>query len=121
MFDKTGGVFWGVPLEEDAGVLHISVRAVRQSNTDVTDEFTLRVIEENTAPEGIDKCPSTEDSTILTLIIDKAVRAIKPKQRIIAINNVAKFLGISYVSVNANLSSVIPLTCYNASCRMHLC
>lgn len=97
MFDKSGGVFWGVPTTEDVGILHISVKAVRQSAT-VTDEFNLIISDDTSAPEGTDKCPSTEDSTVLTLMLDKSVKAIKPKQRVIAINNVAKFFGMPYVS-----------------------
>jgi dystroglycan 1 len=45
-----------------------------------------------------EKCPSTEDNTVLTLLVDKGVRAIKPKQRVIAVNNIAKFFGLPYVS-----------------------
>lgn len=97
LFDKTGGVFWGVPLQDEVGTLHISVKAVRQSlSTD--DEFTLIISEYNGPSEGIDRCPATEDSTVLSLIIDKSTKAIKPKQRIIAINNIAKFFGMPYTA-----------------------
>ncbi|KAF5283842.1 hypothetical protein FQA39_LY04662 [Lamprigera yunnana] len=95
LFDKISGVFWGVPLQDDVDTIHISVKAVRQSIS-MTDEFNLVVSDDNKEPEGTDKCPSTEDSTVLTLIIDKSIKAIKPKQRIIAINNIAKFFGMPY-------------------------
>ncbi|KAF5280285.1 hypothetical protein FQR65_LT03094 [Abscondita terminalis] len=101
LFDKTGGVFWGVPLQNDVGTIHISVKAVRQSIA-MADEFTLIVSENSQTPEGFGKCPSTEDSTVLTLIIDKSIKAIKPKQRIIAINNVAKFFGMPYTAFTLN-------------------
>lgn len=54
---------------------------------------------ENSDIEGVQKCPQDEDITLLTLLIDKSLKAVKPKQRVVAINNIAKFFGLPYVSI----------------------
>lgn len=67
-------------------------------------DFDLTV--RNILPEDEDpkrSCPTTEDKTILTLLIDKEVEAIKPKYRVVAINNIAKFFGLPYVSKQIKL------------------
>lgn len=59
-------------------------------------DLTIRdVLPENEDPKRA--CPTTEDKTVLTLLFDKEVAAIKPKQRVIAIDNIAKFFGLPYV------------------------
>nr|XP_008195448.1 PREDICTED: dystroglycan [Tribolium castaneum]XP_008195449.1 PREDICTED: dystroglycan [Tribolium castaneum]XP_974516.2 PREDICTED: dystroglycan [Tribolium castaneum] len=88
LFDKIGAVFWGVPLGDDVGSLHLVIR-----NRNISEDVTINVRETSDLK---DRCPSTEDNTVLILLIDKGVRAIKPKQRVIAVNNVAKFFGLPY-------------------------
>lgn len=100
LFDKTDGIFWGVPLADDSGVLHITIKHIGQSeSTKLKYEFDVVVKEKSPEEENLPHaCPSTEDSTILSLLLDRDVEAIKPKQRVMAINNIAKFLGLPYVS-----------------------
>lgn len=97
LFDKTDGIFWGVPLEGDAAILNISVKSIGQSNS--KHDFTVTVTDQTREGDSnLRSCPADEETTILALLIDKDVKVIKPKQRIIAINNVAKFFGLPYVS-----------------------
>lgn len=95
LFDKTAAVLWGIPLTEDVGTIQVSVRATGTKSP--TEELTINVLNAEKETDA-GKCPKNEDRTVLTLLIDKNVRAIKPKQRMMAVNNVAKFFGLPYVS-----------------------
>lgn len=97
-FDKTSGTFWGVPTSDDVGVLDITLRGYLNSDT-ITSQFRLNIIEDPTLKEPKRKCQSNEDFTLLNLMVDVDIQAIKPKQKIIAINNIAKFLGLPAVSI----------------------
>lgn len=97
LFDKIGGIFWGVPLQEDIGTLNLVIRAL-SNDKNISEEISITILE---ASDLRDKCPVNEDNTVLTLLIDRGVRAIKPKQRVMAINNVAKFFGLPYVSTGS--------------------
>lgn len=96
LFDRKDGVFWGIPLAQDVGSLHLTVRGI--SETSPMEKIVINVIEPTEEVQGIEKCQKDEDNTILTLLLDKNIRAIKPKQRIIAVINFAKFFGLPYVS-----------------------
>ncbi|XP_018567551.1 dystroglycan isoform X2 [Anoplophora glabripennis] len=94
LFDRKGGVFWGIPLAEDVGTVHLGIRSIGDKSA--TEELKIDVIESNEDSSTMGKCPANEDHTVLTLVLDKNIRAIKPKQRIIAVNNIAKFFGLPY-------------------------
>lgn len=96
LFDRKGGIFWGIPLVEDVGTVHLTIRSIGDKS--VTEELKIDVVETNDDSSTMGKCPPNEDHTILTLLLDKNIRAIKPKQRVIAVNNIAKFFGLPYVS-----------------------
>lgn len=97
LFEKKNGIFWGVPLANDVGVYRVSIKPLNGKSK--PKDVTIKVIRSEEEPEGIEKCHENEDTTILTLTLDKNIRAIKPKQRVIAINNIAKFFGLPYVSI----------------------
>lgn len=98
LFDKVAGVFWGLPLAEDEGKIHAVVKTIRANDTS-SNEFTLIAVREQPDALSKRKCPEGEGNTVLSLVVDRDVHAIKPKQRIIAINNIAKFFGLPYVSI----------------------
>lgn len=95
LFDKSEGVLWGIPLLEDLGTIQVSIRAAGAQNP--SEDLTINVVETTKEIAKAQKCPTNEDLTVLTLLIDKNVRAIKPKQRMMAVNNIAKFFGLPYV------------------------
>ncbi|XP_065166984.1 dystroglycan 1 [Atheta coriaria] len=95
LFDKVAGVFWGLPLAEDEGKIHAVVKTIRANDTS-SNEFTLIAVREQPDAQSKRKCPEGEGNTVLSLVVDRDVHAIKPKQRIIAINNIAKFFGLPY-------------------------
>lgn len=97
LFDKKDGVFWGIPFSQDLGSLHITVMG--QSDTSPYEKLVINIVEPTEEVQGIEKCEKDEDNTVLTLLLDKNIRAIKPKQRVIAIINFAKFFGLPYVSI----------------------
>ncbi|CAH1112390.1 unnamed protein product [Psylliodes chrysocephalus] len=94
LFDKKGGIFWGVPLSQDVGVLKLSIKPIGGKSNQ--EDITIKIIEPTEEASGAEKCQQNEDNTVLTLLLDKNIKAIKPKQRIIAINNIAKFFGLPY-------------------------
>lgn len=98
LFDKKDGIFWGVPLSHDVGTLHLIVRGL--SDVAPSEKLVIDIVEPTEEVQGIEKCQKDEDNTILTLLLDKNIRAIKPKQRVIAFINFAKFFGLPYVSIN---------------------
>ncbi|CAG9766176.1 unnamed protein product [Ceutorhynchus assimilis] len=95
-FNKKTGIFWGIPLPGDEGTLHINIAPMDKNQA--TENLEVRVISEENEDSVTtkNKCGSNEDETILTLLLDKNLRAIKPKQRVIAMNNIAKFFRIRY-------------------------
>lgn len=97
LFDKKDGVFWGIPLSQNVGSIHLTVRGVSESSP--AEKIVINIVEPTEEVQGIEKCQKDEDNTILTLLIDKNIRAVKPKQRVIAIINFAKFFGLPYVSI----------------------
>lgn len=97
LFDKKDGVFWGIPLSTDIGTIHLTVRGISDNNP--TEKIVINVEESTEGVQGIEKCQKDEDNTVLTLLIDKNIRAIKPKQRVLAVINFAKFFGLPYVSL----------------------
>nr|XP_023019898.1 dystroglycan-like [Leptinotarsa decemlineata]XP_023019899.1 dystroglycan-like [Leptinotarsa decemlineata] len=94
LFDKKQGVFWGVPLVQDVGEVQLTVKATGDKKS--SEEIKINVVEPSEEAPGVGKCQANEDNTILTLLLDKSIRSIKPKQRVIAINNIAKFFGLPY-------------------------
>lgn len=96
LFDKVAGEFWGIPLTEDVGTLRISLRISGRKSP--LEELAINVISKSNRdlPKLMEKCNAKEDLTVLVLLISKNIHAIKPKQRIIAVNNLAKFFGIPY-------------------------
>ncbi|KAG5886508.1 hypothetical protein JTB14_014691 [Gonioctena quinquepunctata] len=94
LFDKKGGVFWGVPLAQDVGELQLTVKAIGDKSS--SEDIRIQVEEPIEEAAGVEKCQANEDNTVLTLLLDKNIRAIKPKQRVIAVNNIAKFFGLPY-------------------------
>lgn len=83
----------------DIGTLHITIQPVGTKSAIVHD-FDLIVRE--ILPEDDDpkrSCLATEEKTMLILLVDKELTAIKPKHRIVTIDNIAKFFGLPYVSI----------------------
>lgn len=97
LFDKIGGSFWGLPTLEDLGESSITVKAFSK-NGSCTKDFKLNVIDAPLVVPRPDKCLPNEEHTVLNLLIGKDIKSIKPKQRIVSLNNIAKFLGLPYVS-----------------------
>ncbi|XP_025830244.1 uncharacterized protein LOC108735390 isoform X2 [Agrilus planipennis] len=96
MFEKSSGVFWGIPLQNDVETLYISVHGVQPKETKPI-QFKITVKESQGIPSShLKKCSEDETITLLTLVIDKSLSSIKPKQRVMAINNIAKFFGLPY-------------------------
>lgn len=95
LFDKTEAVFWGVPFKGDGGTYRLTVHSSGDTKGE-TRKFDLTVIEteESTAEE----CAAGEERTTLALLLDVRITEIKPKQRVVAVNNIAKFFGLPYVS-----------------------
>ncbi|KAL1502279.1 hypothetical protein ABEB36_007445 [Hypothenemus hampei] len=93
IFNKKTGTFWGIPLPGDEGTLRI-IATPLGSNKSEREELVIDVLKDSdtTTP----RCKSNEDNTFLALLIDRNIRAIKPKQRVIAISNIAKFFRLPY-------------------------
>ncbi|CAH0551317.1 unnamed protein product [Brassicogethes aeneus] len=95
LFDKKSATFWGVPLQEDHGPFQVMVKSLPKEQSS-TYQLTIDVIENNIQEESTKRCAQSEDITILTLLLDKNARIIKPKQRVVAIDNIARFFGLPF-------------------------
>ncbi|XP_067001643.1 dystroglycan 1 [Anabrus simplex] len=107
-FDKTTGIFEGVPGAKDVGEHYITIRALGQHPQDsAKDVFSIEV-HENVGTEtslltaaspivkqiSKAKCDAGEDPTILTILMDVKYEHMKPKQRVLAIKNLSGFLAL---------------------------
>ncbi|CAG9821358.1 unnamed protein product [Phaedon cochleariae] len=92
LFDRTDGIFWGAPLLRDSGNLRLSIKPAGATG----EPYDVKITVAEELPDTAEKCPENEDVTVLTLLFDKQAEAIKPKQRVMAIHNVAKFFGLPY-------------------------
>jgi len=101
LFDKISGTFWGVPLIEDIETLQLTVRAFGNEHNK-SDELSIIILE---SPENLQQCPSDEDNTILTLLIDKGVRAIKPKKTCNSHQQYSQILRIAFQCLHIKISS----------------
>ncbi|CAH1976201.1 unnamed protein product [Acanthoscelides obtectus] len=97
LFDKKSGIFWGVPLHQDVGTLPLTVRTIYKDLMEPREEqLKIKVTEKEGKYMDGEKCEEGEDHTMLTLLLDRNLRTIKPKQRVVAVNNIAKFFGLPY-------------------------
>lgn len=89
-----------------------------KKNATTLSRFKLTVKEETEevlrrnyvrSSHGTNRCENGENLTQLNLVIDKEINAIKPKQRVISINNLAKFFGMPYVSTQDGLFTLITI------------
>ncbi|XP_030766797.1 dystroglycan [Sitophilus oryzae] len=94
VFSKKSGVFWGVPLQGDEGIVQMLIAKVGEPKT--VENITIHVINSG-ANTG--KCKANEDETVLTLLVDKNLRTVKPKQRVATLNNIAQYLRIPYTAL----------------------
>lgn len=97
VFDEKKNVLEGVPTPDDVGDNYILVKAFDGEGTTVRDVFSLQVLsgamlERNSNDKR--KCKAGENVAMLSLVIDKALVDISPTERIMAIKNLAGFLGI---------------------------
>lgn len=97
LFDKTDVVFWGVPLDGDIGSIDLTIRSLN-SEKRLLRNIVIDVEPSSISPSLTKKCSSSEDITLLSILVDKWIESIKPKQRVVAINDISKFFGIPYVS-----------------------
>ncbi|PSN48490.1 hypothetical protein C0J52_14055 [Blattella germanica] len=108
LFDKTTGLFEGVPSSHDLGEHYVTVRALGQLSQDwAKDVFSIEVVE-STKKEPLKKavplkdqhhkvkCNVGEDATVLTIVMDVKFDHLKPKQRVAAIKNLSGFLSLHY-------------------------
>ncbi|XP_066249637.1 uncharacterized protein Dg [Euwallacea similis] len=91
IFNKKTGTFWGIPLPGDEETLHITV-----ASKDALEQSIIIQVVSNDSSATTRKCNSNEDDTVLTLLLGKNLKAVKPKQRAIAVNNVAKYFRLPY-------------------------
>ncbi|XP_060527781.1 dystroglycan 1 [Cylas formicarius] len=88
-FDAKSGVFFGIPLTKDIKTLRLAIKQLPQKL--LCQELVISIVKNE---RQLDTCSSNEDVTSLTILLDKDLNAIKPKQRVAAVNNIAKFFGL---------------------------
>lgn len=95
IFNKNTATFWGVPLPGDEETLHITVTSLDDSSDSV--DAIIEVIEDD--EYKIRKCVKSLSQISLRLpLLEKSLRLVKPKQRVIALKNIANFYNMPYVS-----------------------
>lgn len=99
VFYKKTATFWGLPLPGDEETLHITVSSLDDSSDSI--DVVIQVVAEENDDTSTKKCRYNEGNvTLLTLLLDKKLRSIKPKNRVIAVRNIAKFFNLPYVSTS---------------------
>lgn len=97
LLHRNQGEFWGVPLSRDIGQLNIS--AGGQNRQHYAYQITiLPTLEDSRTRANGHMCASHKDKMILSFLLDREVDSIKPKQRVMMISNLAKFLGLPYTT-----------------------
>ncbi|XP_069682124.1 dystroglycan 1 [Periplaneta americana] len=117
MFDKTTGIFEGVPSVEDLGENYVTVRAFGQHSHDwAKDVFSVDVTENSRTEPSKGavplrgqhhkiKCNAGEDATMLTVVMDAKYENMKPKQRVAAIKNLSGFFSLHHELLQLQPSS----------------
>lgn len=96
VFDSQSNVLEGVPTAPDVGELYIEVKARDGVGGSVRDVFAVQVLAGSLLdPNSNDKrkCKVGENIAMLSLVVDKALADIPPKQRVQSLKNLAGFLG----------------------------
>ncbi|XP_063226131.1 dystroglycan 1 [Bacillus rossius redtenbacheri] len=107
-FDRSAGIFEGVPSPKDEGEVYITVRALgADPHNWAKDVFSIEVTDQSPADNIISAlaapldshkvtCDVGEDPALLTIVMDGKFEHMKPKQRISAIKNLSGFLGLHH-------------------------
>ncbi|XP_065206685.1 dystroglycan 1-like [Planococcus citri] len=93
IYDKKTAVLEGVPSVNDVGDTRINVKAYDNKGQSVSDMFVVEVYplwETNTNNKR--KCKKGEGVMMITLIINENFDNITPRQKILALRNLAKYL-----------------------------
>ncbi|KAL1463302.1 hypothetical protein WDU94_015065 [Cyamophila willieti] len=95
VFDQRRNALEGVPTPQDVGDVYVLVKARDGEGAQVKDVFSVQVIpgsqlEPNSNEKR--KCKPAENIAMLSLVIDKALGDIPPKDRVRSLTNLAGFL-----------------------------
>ncbi|XP_026677976.1 dystroglycan-like [Diaphorina citri] len=97
IFDERHKLLEGVPTPADLRDVYVRVKARDEEGDEVRDAFAIQVqpgslLEPNSNDKR--KCKVGENIAMLSLVIDKAMTDIPPKQRVLSMKNLAGYLGI---------------------------
>uniref|UniRef100_A0A8D8VFS9 Dystroglycan 1 n=1 Tax=Cacopsylla melanoneura TaxID=428564 RepID=A0A8D8VFS9_9HEMI len=95
VFDERRNALEGVPTPQDVGDVYVLVKARDAEGAQVKDVFSVQVLpgsqlEPNSNEKR--KCKPAENIAMLSLVIDKALNDIPPKDRVRSLTNLAGFL-----------------------------
>ncbi|XP_044746043.1 uncharacterized protein LOC123307700 isoform X2 [Coccinella septempunctata] len=93
IFDEINALLWGVPSDEDIGNISLIVKSLN-SQKPIVRNIVIDVQPTSMPIRSVTKCSSSEDITLFSMLIDKWIGAIEPRQRIAALNDISKFFGI---------------------------
>lgn len=99
LFNKTDASLRGVPLYPDTQESKLILYAYRNSEDFATDELklTVKTYSDDSLPKLLN-C-TKRNFTILSILFNESIKNIKPKQRLILLENLAHFWGIDSVSI----------------------
>ncbi|KAI5709972.1 hypothetical protein M8J75_004680 [Diaphorina citri] len=97
IFDERHKLLEGVPTPADLRDVYVRVKARDEEGDEVRDAFAIQVqpgslLEPNSNDKR--KCKVGENIAMLSLVIDKAMTDIPPKQRVLSMKNLAGYLGV---------------------------
>uniref|UniRef100_A0A1B6DVV7 Dystroglycan-type cadherin-like domain-containing protein n=1 Tax=Clastoptera arizonana TaxID=38151 RepID=A0A1B6DVV7_9HEMI len=102
-FNSKTGLLEGVPEEDSVGEVYILLQAIGENPQEMAkDLFAIEILPRPHIlhVNAKERCKVGQEVSSLTVVIDRSLNEVSPKDKITTLKNLAGFLGISYEKIN---------------------